>query len=63
MAYKKKVVKKTGGSSTPLQSAMQSGAFGLVGMLPGMLGIGPGGLLSGKGGSSPKKKVTIKKKK
>ena len=54
MAYKKKVVKKKGGSSSPLQSAMQSGAFGLVGMLPGLFGMG--------GNSSPKKKMTIKKK-
>ena len=55
-ATKKKVVKKKGGGSktTGLQNAMNSGAFGLVGMLPGLFGMNDGN-------DKPSKKVTIKK--
>ena len=55
MAYKKKVVKNKAGNSSPIQSALNSGAFGLVGMLPQLFGMG--------GTGKPSKKVTIKKKK
>ena len=54
---KKKVVKKKGGGTktTGLQNAMNSGAFGLVGMLPGLLGM------DGSNDKQPSKKVSIKK--
>ena len=61
MAYKKKVVKKKGGSQSGFADILGQLTQGsLLGLFSGSKGVIPG--MPGTSSNSPKKKVTIKKK-